>query len=217
LLPDISYRKDERTFLPLNITPPNPNKPWTFPDILTSIQNDLQMQRKLAELLKKYSAEQNVCERQGRCALGCIPGARHTFSKKIYDIIKNADKKKQFEIRVLCEVYDIEQLSGVGNTYKYRVYYIDYSAREWKQATLTWNQGSRPFKLDIKLFRTLHTGASQMRPKYIPRTKVEVVVKDHQVEELISKIICGRCSYCSRHKNQKERRRCDLNKSYLMY
>jgi choline dehydrogenase-like flavoprotein len=155
---DIPYRKDERTFLPLNLTPPNPNKPWTFPDILTSIQNDLQMQRKLAKLLRKYSTEQNVCERQGRCALGCIPGARHTFSKKIYDIIKNPDKKKQFEIRVLCEVYDIEPLPGAGNTYKYRVYYTDYSAREWKQETFTWNQGSQPFKLDIKLFRTIDEG-----------------------------------------------------------
>lgn len=155
---DIPYRKDERTFLPLNLTPPNPNKPWTFPDILTSIQNDLQMQRKLAKLLRKYSAEQNVCERQGRCALGCIPGARHTFSKKIYDIIKNPDKKKQFEIRVLCEVYDIEPLPGAGNTYKYRVYYTDCSAREWKQETFTWNQGSQPFKLDIKLFRTIDEG-----------------------------------------------------------
>jgi nitrogen regulatory protein P-II 1 len=35
---------------------------------------------------------------------------------------------------------------------------------------------------------TLHTGATQTQPTYIPRTKVEVVVKDHQVEELISKI-----------------------------
>ena len=35
---------------------------------------------------------------------------------------------------------------------------------------------------------TLHTGVTQTQPTYIPRTKVEVVVKDHQVEELISKI-----------------------------
>jgi len=142
----------------LNITPPNPNKPWTFPDILNSIQNDLQMQRKLAKLLEKYSAEQNVCERQGRCALGCIPGARHTFNKKIYNIVKNADKKKQFEIRVLSEVYDIEPLPSAGNTYRYKVYYTDYSAREWQQATFTWNQGSKLFKLDIKLFRTIDEG-----------------------------------------------------------
>ena len=35
---------------------------------------------------------------------------------------------------------------------------------------------------------TVRFGTSQSQPKYIPRTKVEVVVKDHQVEELISKI-----------------------------
>ena len=56
------------------------------------------MQKKLAAFLKKYSAEQNACERQGRCAIGCIPGARHTFSKKIFDIIKDPNKAKQFEV-----------------------------------------------------------------------------------------------------------------------
>jgi nitrogen regulatory protein P-II 1 len=35
---------------------------------------------------------------------------------------------------------------------------------------------------------TVKFGTSQSQPTYIPRTKVEVVVKDHQVEELISKI-----------------------------
>jgi nitrogen regulatory protein P-II 1 len=35
---------------------------------------------------------------------------------------------------------------------------------------------------------TVRFGTSQTQPKSIPRTKVEVVVKDHQVEELISKI-----------------------------
>jgi nitrogen regulatory protein P-II 1 len=35
---------------------------------------------------------------------------------------------------------------------------------------------------------TVRFGTSQSQPKYIPRTRIEVVVKDHQVEELISKI-----------------------------
>jgi len=35
---------------------------------------------------------------------------------------------------------------------------------------------------------TAQRGTSQTQPEYIPRTKVEVVVKDEQVEELISKI-----------------------------
>jgi choline dehydrogenase-like flavoprotein len=159
---DIPYRKDERALLPLTLTPPNQQKSWTFPDILHSIQTDLQMQTKVAKLLKKYSAEQNACERQGRCVLGCIPGARHTFSKKIYDIIKNTDKKKQFEMRVLCEVYDIEPLSGAGSANNYRVYYTDYSAREWTQASFSWNHESKPFRLDIKLFRTIDEGRKKI-------------------------------------------------------
>jgi nitrogen regulatory protein P-II 1 len=35
---------------------------------------------------------------------------------------------------------------------------------------------------------TVGRGTTQTQPDYIPRTKVEVVVKDHQVDELISKI-----------------------------
>jgi nitrogen regulatory protein P-II 1 len=35
---------------------------------------------------------------------------------------------------------------------------------------------------------TSQRGTSQRQPEYIPRTKVEVVVRDKQVEELISKI-----------------------------
>ena len=36
---------------------------------------------------------------------------------------------------------------------------------------------------------TVGRGTFQTQPQYIPRTKIEVVVKDHQVEDLISKII----------------------------
>jgi len=35
---------------------------------------------------------------------------------------------------------------------------------------------------------TVGRGTTQTQPEYIPRTKVEVVVKDHQVEELIPRI-----------------------------
>jgi hypothetical protein len=110
----------------------------SFSSILSSIQTDPNMQKKLAAFLKKYSAEQNVCERQGRCALGCIPGARHTFSKKIFDIIKDPNKSKQFEVRPLCEVYDIGPLTSGNNTntLNYKIYYTDYSARELQQAKL---------------------------------------------------------------------------------
>ncbi len=150
---DIPYRKDEKTLFQ------NKN---SFSSILNSIKTDPNMQNKLAVLLKKYSAEQNVCERQGRCALGCIPGARHTFSKKIYDIIKDPNKAKQFEVRVLSEVYDIEPLSSNNNnntnTLNYKIYYTDYSAREWQQASFTWNHGPDSFNLNIKIFKTIDGG-----------------------------------------------------------
>jgi hypothetical protein len=31
--------------------------------------------------------QNSVCERQGRCNLGCVPGARHTLSKKFVDAL----------------------------------------------------------------------------------------------------------------------------------
>ena len=58
-------------------------------------------------------------------------------------------------------MYDIEPLSGTGSTYNYRIYYTDYGAREWIQASFSWNQGGNPFKLDAKLFRTIDKGSKK--------------------------------------------------------
>jgi hypothetical protein len=149
---DIPYRKDEKTLF---------KKADSYSTILSSVQSDPQLQEKLAILLRKYFGEPNVCERQGRCALGCIPGARHTNNKKIYDYLKDQNKAKHFEVRPLAEVYDIEPLDGTGgggSTYKYKIYYTDYSARDWKQASFNWNTGSKSFKLDVKLFRFVDNG-----------------------------------------------------------
>jgi hypothetical protein len=85
---DIPYRKDERTTF---------KKGNSFTSTLSSIQTNPQMQKELAILLRKYFAEPNACERQGRCALGCIPGARHTNNKKIFDYLNNQTKKKHFD------------------------------------------------------------------------------------------------------------------------
>src|SRR5918992_568904 len=82
---DIPYRKDEKTIFKKGSDP--------FSTVLNSIQTNEQTQQDLAVFLKKYFAETNVCERQGRCALGCIPGARHTNNKKIYDYLKKEAKK----------------------------------------------------------------------------------------------------------------------------
>ncbi len=51
----------------------------------------------------KYSKENNVCQRQGRCGLGCIPYARHTLNKQLYDAISNG---KPIDIFPLCKVGD---------------------------------------------------------------------------------------------------------------
>ena len=163
---DIPYRKDELTLFKKG-TPPFSSAQG--PSVLGSIQSDSKMQDKLAILLRKYFGEPNVCERQGRCALGCIPGARHTNNKKIYDYLKDQTKGRHFEVRPLAEVYDIEPLDGTGgNSYKYKIYYTDYGARDWKQASFTGNVGSTSFKLDVKLFRLVDNG----KPKNIECKKL---------------------------------------------
>ena len=86
---DIPYRKDEKTTF---------KKGNTFSSTLSSIQTNPQLQEELAILLRKYFAEPNACERQGRCALGCIPGARHTNNKKIFDYLNNQTKKEHFQV-----------------------------------------------------------------------------------------------------------------------
>ena len=88
----------------------------------------------LERLLKK---QENVCQRQGRCVLGCIPGARHTFGKVLANAMnpKPPAKPKPMEVRELCEVYDIEFKED--EEYKYNVLYFQYDpkteARQHKQ------------------------------------------------------------------------------------
>ena len=67
----------------------------------------------------KYSNETNVCQRQGRCGLGCIPGARHTLNKQIFS---HMNKGLPIDVHALCEVLEIEELS-LG---KYAVKFLDY-------------------------------------------------------------------------------------------
>jgi len=48
----------------------------------------------------------NVCERQARCNLGCVPGARHTLNKRLFRAIQ--DEKKPLIIKPLCQAIEIE-------------------------------------------------------------------------------------------------------------
>jgi nitrogen regulatory protein P-II 1 len=68
---------------------------------------------------------------------------------------------------MLAAAHDILQQVNVGGMSHYR---IEGSGRVKAQPVTT------------------QRGTSQIQPEYIPRTKIEVVVKDEQVEEIISKI-----------------------------
>jgi choline dehydrogenase-like flavoprotein len=149
---DIPYRKDEKTIFKKGGD--------AYTTLLNAINTNAQVKEDVAIFLKKYFAETNVCERQGRCAIGCIPGARHTNNKKIFDYLKNKDKKKHFDVYPLCEAYDIEPLTA--GAYRYKIYYTDYGARDWKQASFNWNVGPKSYKLDIKLFRLIDNGKKKM-------------------------------------------------------
>jgi cholesterol oxidase len=58
------------------------------------------------------------CQREGRCILGCLPSARHTFSKTLYQKVL-ADPTKGVSLSPLAEVRDIKQIPG-GYEVNYR-------------------------------------------------------------------------------------------------
>lgn len=125
---DIPYRKDIKTLF---------KAAGSYTTTLNDIQTKLDVQEKVSELLRKYNIETNPCQRQGRCAIGCIPGARHTNNKKLFDYLKNNVKKDHFEVGALSEVYDIEPLDTNTSSFKYKIYYNDYGAREKKTLAKT--------------------------------------------------------------------------------
>ncbi|HEY0097716.1 MAG TPA: GMC oxidoreductase [Pyrinomonadaceae bacterium] len=66
------------------------------------------------------------CQRQGRCILGCLPSARHTFSKTLYTKFLS-DPSKGVTLSPLAEVRDIKQIAG-----GYEVNYRDHRDDEKK-------------------------------------------------------------------------------------
>ena len=80
------------------------------------------------EDIRKYTEEENICQRRGRCGLGCVPDSRHTLDKQFFKAIdeKAIDEKAlPMDIHPLCEVLDIEELP-TGQGYKYAVKFLDY-------------------------------------------------------------------------------------------
>lgn len=79
------------------------------------------------EALKQQN-QQNVCQRQGRCNLGCLPGARHTLNKKIVNVLMLQDKKKMpdvLDVRTLCEADLIEFVEPDRYRIRYKRYRRD--------------------------------------------------------------------------------------------
>ncbi|HEY3290210.1 MAG TPA: GMC family oxidoreductase [Anaerolineae bacterium] len=74
-------------------------------------------------------AEKNYCERQGRCIIGCLPGARHTLNKQLMTAVignpKNPGAAAPFDgimsIQALAEVDYIEQLPAGGYAVHYQL------------------------------------------------------------------------------------------------
>jgi len=60
------------------------------------------------------------CQREGRCILGCLPSARHTFSKTLYTKLL-ADPTNGVTLSPLAEVREIKQIAG-----GYEVVYRDH-------------------------------------------------------------------------------------------
>ena len=69
------------------------------------------------------------CQREGRCILGCLPSARHTFSKTLYTKLL-ADPAKGVTLSPLAEVRDIKQIAG-----GYEVNYRDHRDDNKKTAS----------------------------------------------------------------------------------
>jgi cholesterol oxidase len=64
--------------------------------------------------------KRNVCQRRGRCGLGCVPDARHTLDVEIFRAI--VDDKLPIDILPLCEVLGVEE----PKPGQYVVNFIDY-------------------------------------------------------------------------------------------
>ena len=164
---DIPFRKDELSLFskkntlykqesPLPLPPPEMS---LFERVHESIKLKPQLQEKLALFVRKYFEEQNACQRQGRCAIGCIPGARHTNNKKLFDYLNNKDKKPFFEVRALSDVFDIEPLSA--STYNFKIHYTDFGAKKKLDLDEGWSNGTETFKIKGIFFQYVEEGVKK--------------------------------------------------------
>src|SRR5829696_4410787 len=83
-------------------------------------------------------APRNYCERQGRCIIGCLPGARHTLNKQLMGAILGTPKGDppgfpNLHLTALSEVDTIEALPDGGYRVHYRVRDRDRPNRTTKE------------------------------------------------------------------------------------
>lgn len=89
-----------------------------------------ELKETLDKIKGKYEKETNVCQRHGRCVLGCIAESRHTLNDKLYSAIKDG---APLDVHPLCEVVDIGEIKEEDEEdeeqqegYKYTVKFLDY-------------------------------------------------------------------------------------------
>lgn len=93
-----------------------------------------------------YPAKQayNYCERQGRCIIGCLPGARQTLNKQLmramYGTPAHPDPdigREHLDLQALCQVTAIKPRQGGGYEIRYRQYDNDKPSRFKDDLTVT--------------------------------------------------------------------------------
>jgi choline dehydrogenase-like flavoprotein len=87
----------------------------------------------------------NYCERQGRCIIGCLPGARQTLNKQllkaIFGVATDATVPPDIgtanlQLRALCEVTDVKPLTGGGYEVTYHQF-EDANPAKFTEHTVT--------------------------------------------------------------------------------
>jgi choline dehydrogenase-like flavoprotein len=108
------------------------------PALTDATPNDGMNNRPENNLYDKSGFPKNCCERQGRCNVGCLPGARHTLNKQLFGatigkvkpdgsvgaLTPPEDYSSILTVEPLTEVSSIEQLSTGG----YRIHLTQYQA-----------------------------------------------------------------------------------------
>ncbi len=117
--------------------------------------------------VERLLKQNNDCQRQGRCNLGCIPGARHSFNKKLFDALspKPPAKPKPLEVRELSEVYDVE--FNEGEEYKYTISYFQYDPK-------TEERQSKKMRAKILIIATGTLGSNELLMKCKERNHLKL-------------------------------------------